>query len=215
MHPSGSVDYNSDERRWSLKRGLLEATVFGHSERLMTLTYGAARLESCSIYEPLLGGQLFRAQEMIARGPSVRLTAFAPSNDPVATTTDLDDPKQSLFHLRELTNALELHYKSLTGLPMGSVMFALDFAPGGVWETLDGAIRATPGQVLHLKEGRGRMRYGRDCVDLEIGELRVGARRLRDAPPAPEFVRLLIAFETPADESMKIRTYQENTQRWR
>lgn len=215
MHPPGSVDYNSEERRWRLRRGLLEATVRGQSERVLALTYGAARLEQCSIYEPLLGGALFSAQEMIARGPSVRLTAFAPSCQPLLTPTDLDDPKQSIFLLREITDALELQYKSLSGLPMGSVLFALDFAPGGVWETPDGSVRALPGQVLQLKEGRGRMRYGRDCVELQLGPIKEGQRRLRDAPVAAEFVRILIAFETPADEAMKIRTYQENTQRWR
>ncbi len=215
MHPPGSVDYDSEARRWILRRGLLEATVRGQSACVFALKYGAARLERCTIYEPLLGGALFSAQEMIARGPSVRLTAFAPSPQPASTPTDLDDPKQSVFILREITDALELHYKSLSGLPMGSVLFALDFAPGGVWETPDGAVRTLPGQVLHLKEDRGRMRYGRDCVQLELGPKKEGQRRLRDAPAAPEFVRVLIAFETPADESMKLRTYQESTQRWR
>jgi hypothetical protein len=215
MRPPGSVSFDDAARLWVLQRGLLRASVRGQSERLLQLTYGHAELHALSIYEPLLDGALFVGREMIARGPSVRLKAFAPPGDPSHTPTDLDDPRQSILHIREVPDALQIRYRTLSGLPLGSVLFALDFAPGGVWENAEGAIRTLPGQVLRLRDGPGRMRYGRDCIEVAMAEGQGGERRLRDAPTVGEFVRVLIQFETPADEQFEIRTYQENTAKWR
>ena len=88
-------------------------------------------------------------------------------------------PERELRHLPPLFSLLEaqeaadgrgrgfdLRYRTLDGLDRVAVQIALDFPPGGIWETADTRTKPVAGQTLFLKQGYGvdalRQRRDRD-----------------------------------------------------
>ena len=81
---------------------------------------------------------------------------------------------------------------------------ALDFAPGGIWETADTAMQPWAGQVLFLKRGYGTMSYGNDVIRAGSGAFSHRTWQMRDAETAPEHVRVLLTFHTPVDHRLTL-----------
>jgi hypothetical protein len=99
----------------------------------------------------------------------------------------------------------DLHYQTLDGLDRVTVQIALDFPPGGIWETADTRTKPAAGQALFLKQGYGAMRYGNDMIEVGPGAAAHGMWQMREAEPAPSHVRVLLTFLTPVDCAFTIR----------
>ena len=94
---------------------------------------------------------------------------------------------------------LELRYQTLDNYLGVTAQLALDFAPGGIWETADTAMQPRAGQVIFLKQGYGTMRYGNDVIRVGPGAFSHRTWKMRHAEPAPDCVRVLLTFHTPVD----------------
>ena len=99
---------------------------------------------------------------------------------------------------------LELCYQTLDNYPGVTAQLALDFAPGGIWETEDTAVQPQAGQVLFLKRGYGTMRYGNDVIRVGPGAFAHRTWEMRDAETAPDCVRVLLTFHTPVDHRFSL-----------
>jgi hypothetical protein len=99
---------------------------------------------------------------------------------------------------------LELRYRTLDNYPGVTTQLALDFAPGGVWETADTAVQPQAGQVIFLKRGYGTMRYGNDVIRVGPGAFAHRMWEMRDAEAAPDCVRVLLTFCTPVDHALSL-----------
>ena len=117
-----------------------------------------------------------------------------------------------LFGLLEADEAADgrgrgfyLRYRTLDGLDRVAVQIALDFPPGGIWETADARTKPVAGQVLFLKQGHGAMRYGNDVIEVGPGAMAHGMWQIREAEPAPNHVRVPLTFLTPVDSAFTIR----------
>jgi len=106
--------------------------------------------------------------------------------------------------VEEISCGFRLRYRTLDGMDRVLAQIALDFAPGGVWETADTRLRPQPGQVIFLKNGGGVMRYGADGIRISPGADGHSAWAMRDSEQAPAHVRVLLTFTTPVDHSFTI-----------
>ena len=102
----------------------------------------------------------------------------------------------------------DLRYRTLDGLDRVAAQIALDFPPGGIWETADTRTKPVAGQALFLKQGYGAMRYGNDVIEIGPGAAAHGMWQMREAEPAPNHVRVLLTFLTPVDYAFTIRAYR-------
>lgn len=212
---------------WRVRRGPLSLSAFRGGTRLLGMVYGGAELAALSISLSYFGTGRFEADTLTAAGDTATLTyggtriARRPGYDlplgrpvpPDAWLSTLGErafiprpPASGELTIRALPDGAELRYRNTDGMDDISVQIALDFAPGGVWETGDTALRPEPGQVLFLKSGHGTMRYGAHALTVGPG---AGAHRIwamRDAtPPTPGTVRVLLALLTPADHAFTVR----------
>jgi len=121
-------------------------------------------------------------------------------------------PLFSLLEAQEAADArgqgFDLHFRTLDGLERVAVQIALDFPPGGVWETADTRIKPAAGQAIFLKQGYGVMRYGNDAIEIGPGAAGHGMWQMREAEPAPNHVRVLLTFLTPVDHAFTMRAYR-------
>ncbi|MDR1284348.1 MAG: hypothetical protein LBK99_26575, partial [Opitutaceae bacterium] len=101
---------------------------------------------------------------------------------------------------------LDLVYRTTDGLDNIPTQLALDFVPGGVWETDDTIARPLAGQVFFLKRGTGRMSYGADVIEIEGGAHAHTTWEMRDSEAAPAHVRILLTFLTPVEHRFRIKT---------
>jgi hypothetical protein len=99
---------------------------------------------------------------------------------------------------------LELCYQTLDDYPGVTAQLALDFAPGGIWETEDTSLQPRAGQVLFLKRGYGTMRYGNDVIRVGPGAFSHRTWQMRNAETAPDCVRVLLTFHTPVDHRFSL-----------
>jgi hypothetical protein len=220
---------------WRVRRGWLSTSLFQHTTRLLTFTYGEAELSSLKISQTYFGQSIgrFVANQMRMAGAQAVLHSEGRSNPrrpayelPLNKQVAHDDwdamlPERSLRWLShavsELTahevvdvrgSGLDLHYVTLDGAPGVAVQAAFDFPPGGIWETGSARTKPGAGQVIFLKEGYGSMRYGNDVIEIGPGALAHGMWAMRDAEPAPEHVRVLLTFMTPVDCCFSLRAYR-------
>jgi hypothetical protein len=117
-------------------------------------------------------------------------------------------PATSTLTGQEIEGGFRLRYQTLEGLDRVAAQIALDFPPGGIWETADTRTRTVAGQVIFLKQGSGTMRYGSDVIQIEPGAHAHGMWQMRDAETAPDHVRVLLTFLTPVDFTFYIRGYR-------
>ena len=95
--------------------------------------------------------------------------------------------------------------RTLDGTAGVTLQIALDFPPGGIWETPATRALTAPGQVIFLQEGYGAMRYGNDVIRIGPGVHAHGTWHMRDAEPAPDHVRVLLTLCVPVDYRFTIR----------
>ena len=105
-----------------------------------------------------------------------------------------------------LDNGFNLVYRTLDGLDGVAAQVAFDFPPGGIWETADNSLIPQKGQVIFLKQGAGRMRYGNDVIEISPGATAHTMWEMREAQTAPQSVRILLTYRTPVDAVIHIRT---------
>ena len=210
---------------WRVRRGLLSATFFRNVTRLLTLQYGRAELSSLKISQCYFGDGRFIAESLVAADGGIVLHSSGqqrphrpgyelPLGRPVppeqwsASHRERDwkriPPAESSLSVREIAGGFELHYKTLDGLDRSPAQIALDFLPGGVWETGDACFRPQAGQVIFLKSGRGAMSYGHDIIEIGPGAGGHRAWAMRDSEQAPGHVRVLLSFTTPVDHTFTI-----------
>jgi hypothetical protein len=114
-------------------------------------------------------------------------------------------PAASQLYIESSDNGLLLRFRTLDGLDHATTQIAFDFPVGGVWETSDNAFEPQPGQVIFLRGGSGKMRYGNDVIEITPGSEAHRMKAMRNAePPAPGLVRVLMTFETPVDHAFRI-----------
>jgi hypothetical protein len=212
---------------WRVRRGQLSASVFGGTTRLMTLVYGAAALTSLRISQSYFGAGRFTGDELSAEGDGITLhsrgdhIARRPGYDlplsqpvaPQAWDASRDQrpfrpvpPARSVLSITAVEHGFDLHFRTLDGLDDVTGQIALDFPAGGIWETSDTAFHTQPGQVIFLRRGYGRMRFGDDWIGIGPGTDAHRTWHMRDAEPvAADQVRVLLPFLTPFDHRLRLR----------
>jgi hypothetical protein len=228
---------------YRVRRGLLSASFFRDATRLLSFTFGAAELTSLKISATYFGGDCgrFIGDRLEAHGGRVVLWSEGrrrsrrpgyelPLGRPVPPERWSETmPERELRRLPPLFSVLEareaadargrgfdLRYRTLDGLDRVAVQIALDFPPGGIWETSDTRMKPVAGQTLFLKQGAGAMRYGSDVIEIACpafpgispGATAHGMWQMREAEPAPSHVRVLLTHLTPVDSAFTIRAYR-------
>jgi hypothetical protein len=120
-------------------------------------------------------------------------------------------PATSTLTVTVIEDGLELCYQTLENFDGVTAQVALDFAPGGVWETEDTCFRPQAGQVVFLRRGHGSMRYGNDVIRIGPGVEAHRMWEMRDAETAPGHVRVLLTFLTPVDHVFTLECYHSPT----
>jgi len=220
---------------WRLRRDLLSASLFQHTTRLLSFTYGAAELSSLKISQTYFGQYIGRFvsnqmrvdEEIVVLHSAGRSNPRRPAYElPLGRRVPHDQweaalPERSLRRLphavgelraQEAHDArgagLDLHYVTLEGAAGVAVQIAFDFPPGGIWQTESVRTRPAAGQVIFLKSGYGTMRYGNDVIEIGPGALAHGMWAMRDAEAAPDHVRVLLTFLTPVDVRFSVRAFR-------
>ena len=191
----------------------------------MTLQFGQAELSSLKISQSYFGDGLFIAESLTPAGDGVVLHSSGtqrphrpgyelPLGRPVPaegwSNINLERdwkpiaPAESSLTVREVAGGFELHYQTLDGLDRVPAQIALDFPPGGTWETDDACFRPQAGQVIFLKRGYGTMSFGADAIRIGPGADGHRAWDMRQTEQAPGHVRVLLTFTTPADHTFTI-----------
>lgn len=211
---------------WRSRRGPLSATAFGGSTRLLTLVSGEAELRAVKISQSYFGTGRFIGDEISAEGTACVLRSDGdhdvhrpgydmPLGRPVDRARWFETRGErewralprcvSELRIEEADAGFDLRYRTLDGMPGVTAQVALDFAPGGVWETDDACLRPCSGQVIFLKQGNGAMRYGHDLIEIGPGAHAHRMWAMRDAEQVGDLVRVLLTFETPVRHVIRIR----------
>ncbi len=215
---------------WRMRRGAMSATAFGGRTRLLTLVFGEAELSALKISQSYFGTGRFVGDSMVETEDGCVLRSEGvvdvhrpgydlPLGRPIEPTRWLETraerdwrplpPCVSELRLTETANGLDAAYRTLDGMAGVTAQIALDFPPGGVWETGDTCLRPVAGQVIFLKGGNGAMRYGHDVIEIGPGADAHRMWAMRDAEPAPSHVRILLTFETPVNHCLHLRCRRE------
>jgi hypothetical protein len=214
---------------WRVRRGPLSATAFGGVTRLMTLVYGAAELNSVKISQTYFGVGWFVGDSLRASGETAVLRSegrqrpqrpgyVLPLGRPLSRddweSTQMDrgwnplPPALSELSITVVDDGFDLHYHTLDGLDQVAAQIAFDFPAGGLWETGDTLLTTQPGQVIFLKRGAGRMRFGDDVIEINPGAHAHAYQQMRHAePPGPDQCRILLTFITPVDHRFSLRVF--------
>ena len=211
---------------WRSRRGAISATAFRGQTNLFRLIYGRAELRGVRISQSYFGAGRFVGDEMLPEGSGCLLRSNGggvvhrpgydfPMGRPVDPSRWFEirserewrplPPCVSELSIAEADGGYDLTYRTLDGMEGVTAQLALDFAPGGVFETADTCLEAQPGQVLFLKSGYAAMRYGHDLIEVGPGAHAHRMWAMRDAETAPEHVRVLLTFETPVQHRLRIR----------
>lgn len=212
---------------WRVRRGLLSASFFQGVTRLMNMRFGQAEVSSLKIMQCYYGAPgkfygdsltvedgvgLFRSEGNHTPhrpGYELPLGRLVPPEQVYAAYAERDYTPQpcntSTLLVREIEGGFALHYQTLDGVDRVTTQIMIDFPPGGVWETQDCAVQPQAGQVIILKAGMGRMRYGNDVIEIGPGAYAHSMWAMRHAEPAPAHVRVLFTFTTPVDHAFVLR----------
>ncbi len=216
---------------WRSRRGLLSASAFQATTRLFSLVFGDAELSSVKISQTYFGYETgwFISDEMETVQNGVALISKGQANPrrpgyemPLGRPVDPDlwdetkkerdlyrlPPALSRLTFVEADNGFDLHYQTLDGMDRVAAQVAFDFPPGGIWETADTSLKPQKGQVIFLKQGSGRMKYGNDVIEISPGAHAHTMWEMREAQTAPDSVRVLLTYLTPVDVKIKIRTHR-------
>ncbi|MFZ1753061.1 MAG: hypothetical protein WAU10_04950 [Caldilineaceae bacterium] len=216
---------------WRLRQERLSASVFRDATRLLSLVHGQAELTSLKISQTYFGGGCGHFYgETLAVTDGVGVLASGglrrhrrpgyelPLGRPVppeewnATFAQRElyelPPAASTLTIREAAGGLDFHYRNQESVDGVAVQIALDFPPGGVWESDDTRTIPCAGQPIFLKQGYGQMRYGSDVIRIGPGAMAHAMWPMREAEPAPHHVRVLLTFWTPVNFQFQIRAFR-------
>jgi len=215
---------------WRVRRGALSASFWRGSTRLMALVSGEAELAALRISQSYFGVGRFVADRMTVSGGRARMESDGLSRlhrpgyeQPLGRPVPPEryeavlperawrpaPPCAAVLDVEEAPGGFDLRFQSSAALDRVTAQIALDFSPGGWWETGDTATATAAGQTLFLKRGAGRMRYGHDVIEVGPGADEHRMVAMRDAEPAPAHARVVIALQTPADHTLRIRCRRE------
>ena len=215
-----------------VRRGLLSASFFRDATRLLSFTFGAAELTSVKIERDLLRGRRAAISSATgwrrgAAGSRSGRRAGGGNGGPAMSSRSAGPcrrnsgppawPSGSCARCRRFSACWRRRKPPMSAVAASicatapsmawigvAVQIAFDFPPGGVWETADTRTKPVAGQTIFLKQGRGAMRYGNDVIELGPGASGHGMWQMREAEPAPNHVRVLLAFLTPVDHTFAI-----------
>lgn len=213
---------------WRSREGDLSASLFRGRTHLLSVVYGGVTLCSVKVAESYFGTGRLVGDEMEALPNGVRLVSHGeseidyhrPGYDlPLGRPVNPSDwrctiperewrampPNRAELVVTKVEGGLDLTYRTLGGLPGVMAQMAFDFAPGGVWETADTALKPVAGQVLMLKGASGTMRVDEDAIEIGPGAHYHSMWQMRDAEAAPGLVRVLLTFATPVDHTVRLR----------
>ena len=214
---------------WRVRRGPLSATFFRDATRLASICYGQAELTAIKISMNYFGCGRFIGDSLAVECNTATLRSEGtyrprrPGYDlPLGRPVPPEEwqaalaerglrplpPATSELAATEVAGGFDFHYRTLAGLDRVTVQIAFDFAPGGIWESEDTALKPLAGQVILLKRGMGRMRYGNDVIEIGPGAEAHRIWQMRDAEPAPAHARVLLGFVTPVDYRFSLRVYR-------
>jgi hypothetical protein len=176
---------------WRVRRGLLSASFYQGVTRLMNVRFGQAELSSVKIMQCYYGDPgkfygdsltvqdgvgLYRSEgNHLAHRPGYELPLGrpVPPERVYEMNAERDYKPQpyntSTLRVSEIENGFALHYHTLDGMDRVTGQLMFDFPPGGVWESKDSALHPLAGQVIILKHGLSRMRYGNDVIEIGPG----------------------------------------------
>jgi hypothetical protein len=178
--PENFTHYFPHNGLWRVRRGLLSASFFRSATRLLSLTYGQAELSSLKISQTYFGQFIgrFVSDSMALEDNQLTLRSEGQSNPrrpgyelplgrpvpPEQWTERLQErsirrlpPATSTLMVQEIDGGFQFHYQTLAGLSGVTAQLALDFPPGGIWETADTRTIPGAGQVIFLKRGAGSL----------------------------------------------------------
>lgn len=226
--PTSYARYFPANGLWRAREGQLSASVFRGRTHLLSVVHGGVTLCSVKIAESYFGTGRFVSDEMQEVPGGVSLVSLGeseveyhrPGYDlPLGRRVAPGDwrrtipgrdwrpmpPNRAELLVEQVEGGLDLTYRTLGGLPGVMAQMAFDFAPGGVWETGDLALKPVAGQVLMLKSGAGSMRVDEDVIEIGTGAHHHSMWQMRDAEAAPGLVRVLLTFRTPVDHTVRLR----------
>ncbi len=213
---------------WRARRGDASLTLFTRTTRLLDLSYGQAELSSVKISQSYFGmgrfvGDALTVSNGVALlrsdgqrglhrpGYDLPLGRRVPNSRWREAAAERDyrplPPCASTLAVQVIDDGFSLHYRTVEGLDGVTAQMALDFPPGGVWETDELCLKPQAGQVLFLKRGYGTMRYGNDVIRVGPGADAHRMWQMRDAETAPDHVRVLLTFTTPIDHVVTLQTF--------
>jgi len=225
--PDDFTLYLADNELWRLRRGPLSVSVFGGTPRLLSLGYGTAMLRGVRIDQTYFGedcgrfiaGEMAEQRDGVALHSDGRWRPRRPGYElPLGRLVPPEQwrsvvperglrelpPAVSNLTVTEIEDGVELIYENATGIAGVAVQLALDFDPGGIWETADTRVKPEPGQAVFLKSGWGEMRYGTDVIRVEGGAYAHSMWAMRETQPPGSSVRVLLTFDTPATHTFKL-----------
>lgn len=209
----------------------LDATFFRGDHRLGHLKFGNAEVSGIKIEQAYFGSGAFMAEDLEVRGDQLKFESMGrrvfanwpgydlPAGEPVPRerfyslgASDQRRQRQlprchSRVTVTRQDGAFLFHYQTLAGPERTLVQMAVDFAPGGLWETADTLFKPAPGQHIHLKNGVARMRYGADVIEIGPGHYTHSswAGAVPDLAGPGDLVRVLFTFETPIDFTLSLK----------
>jgi hypothetical protein len=218
-----------------VRRGLLSGSFFRGATRLATITFGQAELTAIKFSQTYFGQYIGRFQAdrmeymdeqltMLSRGqanprrPGYEMPLGRPVPHAEWLTALAERELRRLPHaVSELAvqeagdewgSGFDLRLRTLEGTAGVTAQLALDFPPGGIWETDDTRLQPQAGQVIFLRQGFGSMRYGNDVLHVGPGTMAHATWAMREAEPAPDHVRVLVTFLLPVDYAFMVRGYR-------
>jgi len=229
--PTEYNDWYPTNKFWRRRAGLLSASVFGGTRRLLSMKFGAAHLHCVSVHQSYFGpagefvGDTFTLtpQGITLHSRGVRHPRRPGYDLPLERRiADIHEWMQTEdgrtqhrlpfaevdLQLENLPDGLAGTLTTRGGTEGVMAQIALDFAPGGVWSTADTALQPVANQVLMLHGAAGTMRYGNDAITITGGSPTHSTWAMRDSLQLAGTARVIIPLRTPFTHRFTLRGHR-------
>jgi len=210
-----------------VRRNRLSATVGAASTTPFALKYGEAHLAAVKICANWFGIGQFSAEgfEETDDGAVLTFTTESygrPGYDlPLGREVPWDGWRASwddrefwklppftvTLAVNEVSGGFDVHVKPEGGLDRVLFEIALEFAPGGEWESEELVLPGTAGMTVALKSGAGVYRVGSDCIQVGPG-LDMHRMPMRNSEVSEDRFRLRLTGVTPFEHTLNLRCGQ-------